>query len=144
MAQGSGIELAAALADAWGAVARVLTGNLGAVRGISYSEYRLLSALAAADERGRSRVELGRDVGLTPSAVTRALKPLAKLGMVTTERDARDARRAMARLTPAGLEVVSDADGVVRDAMSELAGRTPTVQQHRRELVSMLAELADA
>lgn len=138
------VALAAALAGAWTSVERRLTGNLGAIRGISYSEFRLLSALADAGPRGLSRVDLGRQVGLTPSAVTRALQPLTKLGMVTTTKDARDARRAMAQLTPAGHEVVTDAAGVVRDAMLQLAERTPLASDQRDQLMAMLTELATA
>lgn len=139
-----GVDLAMTLGDAWSTVERILTGNLGAVRGISFSEYRLLSALDAVGERGSSRADLGRAVGLTPSAVTRALQPLAKLGMVTTTKDARDARRALARLTPAGAEVVADATGVVRDAMAMVGEGAPRTREHRSLLLDLLTELANA
>ena len=105
--------------DVAGRLERRLDRALSNVRGISFSEYRLIAALAAA-ERGLPRIELATAVGLTASAVTRALKPLEKLGYVITRRGERDARRSLARLTPAGHELFADARGVLRDAMAEL------------------------
>lgn len=136
-------ELAPLLADAWGAVERALTGNLSAIRGISYSEYRLLAALDQLGERGASRADLARLTGVTPSAVTRALRPLEKLGMVTTSKSPRDARLAIARLTPAGLEVVADASAVVSDVMVEIEERAPLLRGHRSTITAALAELAN-
>jgi len=40
-------------------------------------------------------VDLAAAVGLTPSAVTRALRPLEKLGCVATQKSERDARRSL-------------------------------------------------
>lgn len=134
--------LAAALSAAWSAVERVLNGNLAAIRGISYSEYRLLAAIGEGPAAGTSRVDLARMVGLSPSAVTRALRPLAELGMVVTEKHPRDARLAMTHLTPDGRELVSDAAGVVRDVMAQIAEKAPLVNRRRDALLAMLNELA--
>lgn len=94
---------------------------LSAGRGISFSEYRLLRALAAAPQGTASRVDLATAVGLTPSAVTRALKPLEKLGVVSTERGARDARQSLASLTAAGAELFSEAHGMLQDTLGATA-----------------------
>lgn len=99
---------------------RRLDGNLGMTKGITYSEYQLLSALEAETAAPATRVLLAQRVGLTPSGVTRALKPLEKLGYVETVRDERDARRSIAKLTKAGEELVSDARDVVSDALEHL------------------------
>ncbi len=66
------------------------------------------------------RVELAQAVSLTPSAVTRALKPLEKLGYVETLKSDRDARRSLACLTDGGRELLSDAEGVARDVLTNL------------------------
>lgn len=107
-------------------VERRLDGQLSNIKGISFSEYRLLDALAAV-EGGTTRVSLATAVGLTPSGVTRALKPLEKLGFVETIRDERDARRSLARLTSQGIDLHRDADGVVNDSIDDmqLAERMP-------------------
>jgi len=68
-------------------------------------------------QESATRVDLAAAVGLTPSAVTRALKPLEKMGYVVTEKSDRDARRSLASLTPAGRHLLADAQGVVDDSV---------------------------
>lgn len=118
-------------------VERKLDRRLSNLRGVSFSEYQLIRQLAASPAGAASRVELADAVGLTPSAVTRAIKPLEKMGYVTTERSERDARRAMATLTPAGHELLDDAEGAVDDGVEtiDLTG------DERRQLASLLIRL---
>lgn len=40
-----------------------------------------------------------------------------QLGFIETAKDARDARKSLAKLTSAGHELVGDADGVVQDTV---------------------------
>lgn len=114
-------EFVFALLDSAARIQRRLDGSLSNARGISFSEYRLLLALSSFHNASAMRVELAGAVGLTPSAVTRALKPLEKLGYVTTEKSDRDARRALARLTRGGEELLSDATLIVNDVIASLA-----------------------
>ena len=101
-------------------IERKLDRMLAGIRGISFSEYHLIRELAGTHRGAASRVELAESVGLTPSAVTRALKPLEKLGFVATEKSQRDARRSIARLIPAGEELLADAQQVVEDGIGDL------------------------
>ncbi len=101
-------------------IERRLDRALSAIKGISFSEYQILRTLLGEPGRAASRVDLAEAVGLTPSAVTRALKPLEKLGFVETVKSDRDARQALATLTGRGLELVDDAVGVVNDVAAEL------------------------
>jgi len=117
--------LALAFAAAWNRIERRLDHSLSAIRGISLAEYRLLRALGDAPGARASRVDLAQAVGLTPSGVTRALRPMEKLGIVSTVRSKRDARLAIAALTPAGRELLDDASGVVDDTMKALLARSP-------------------
>ncbi|MBO6658147.1 MAG: MarR family transcriptional regulator, partial [Pseudomonadales bacterium] len=64
------------------ALERSLDSALSFSRGVTFSEYRLLRTLKTA-ENGLTRVVLAQMVSVTPSGVTRALKPLEKLGYVT-------------------------------------------------------------
>ena len=66
------------------------------------------------------RVDLAESVGLTASAVTRALRPLEKNGVVATEKHDRDARCSLAKLTPAGAELLRDAESVVADGLEAI------------------------
>jgi DNA-binding MarR family transcriptional regulator len=110
-------SLAFDLLNAAGYLERRLDRALSGIRGISFSEYRMLRVLAARPGARAMRVELAEAVGLTPSAVTRALKPMEKLGLIETLKSDRDARRSLACLTSSGQELLSDAEGVVRDVM---------------------------
>lgn len=140
-ATGPGQQLVLALAAANNALERCLDGHLGSIRGISFGEYRLLRALADAPQAKASRVELARVVGLTASGVTRALRPLEELGFVVTVKNLRDARLALATLTPAGEELVDDASGVIDDVMAAVLERSQLPLRKHAELVAALGEL---
>ena len=132
-------QLALDLASAWTKLERSLDGGLSAARGISFAEFRLLEALDRAPGQRASRVELAAAVGLTPSGVTRALRPLEKLRIVRTQRAERDARLALATLTAAGRQLVAESTVVVEDVMGTLLGR---VSGRRATLGDVLDELA--
>ena len=134
-------DLALALANAWSRLERRLDSSLGAIRGISLAEYRLLRALGDAPGAQASRVDLAETVGLTPSGVTRALRPMEKLGIVATLKSKRDARLAIAALTPAGRELLSDASGVVDDTMKTVLQRAPKVTADLDKLIELLLDL---
>lgn len=119
-----------------------LDGSLSAIKGITFSEYRLLSAIEGEREAQATRVLLAQRTGLTPSGVTRALKPLEKLGYVETVRDTRDARRSIASLTAAGQELVRDAAGVVNDTLNGMAGLEKLSETGEVEFVQALDALA--
>ena len=127
-------------AAAWNRLERRLDSSLGSIRGVSLAEYRLLRALADAPNSQASRVDLAQAVGLTPSGVTRALRPMEKLGMVSTLKSKRDARLALAALTPAGRELVDDASGVVDDTMKVLLQRSPKTAARLDEIIEMLED----
>ncbi len=132
-----------ALAAAWNRIEARLDGAVSTIKGISFAEYRLLRHLADAPDGRSSRVDLARMVGLTPSGTTRALRPLEKLGFVSTTRSERDARLAIAELTPAGIELVSDASGVIDDAVAQLFERAPRASAGQADLIAAMVELAD-
>ena len=115
--------------EAAAALERKLDRALSSARGISFSEYRLLRTLATARTGGFSRIDLADAVGLTASAVTRALKPLEKLGYVTTERNERDARQSLATITAGGLELFDDAQSVLLDTLGGLPINTLSAQK---------------
>ncbi|MEM7078670.1 MAG: MarR family transcriptional regulator [Pseudomonadota bacterium] len=87
-------------------------------QGISFSEFRLLRALSAY-RHGAPRIELAQQVGLTASAVTRALKPLEKLGLIESQRNARDARQSLTSLTSAGADYLREGEVAVRTALEQ-------------------------
>ncbi len=105
--------------DTAAALERGMDMALSFSRGVTFSEYRLLRTLRDA-EHGLTRVALAQIVSVTPSGVTRALKPLEKLGYVTTVKSERDARQSLAVLTAGGRDLLSDVTGVLNDFMTGL------------------------
>jgi len=108
---------------------RRLDRALSMIRGISYREYRLLKTLAQNSDDGLTRVALAEMVGLTPSAITRALKPLEKIGLVNTIKGERDARQSKAKITSAGMELLDDAQGVLNDVYAGLPFNSVNAQR---------------
>ena len=129
-----------AFAAAWNRVEKRLDSSLGAIRGISLAEYRLLRALSEVPNSWASRVDLAHAIGLTPSGVTRALRPLEKLGLISTAKSKRDARLALASLTPAGQELVEDASAVVNDQMKIILDRSPKMSARIDEMIELLED----
>ncbi len=113
-------QIVDALLAAASRVERSLDLGLSLIHGLSLSEYSILRALLEEHGRSATRVRLAELVGLTPSGVTRALRPMEKLGYVTTERDARDARRSLATLTKAGAKLAQNAAKIVGQTVAEL------------------------
>jgi DNA-binding MarR family transcriptional regulator len=125
-------------AAAWDRLEGRLDSRLSSIRGISLAEYRLLRAMGDAPASQASRVDLAQAVGLTPSGVTRALRPMEKLGIVSTVKSKRDARLAIAALTPAGRELLDDAESVVDDSMQAMLRRAPELKAKLGDMVDML------
>lgn len=105
-------------------VERRLDRALSFRRGVSFTEYNMLSQLQIKFDGAATRVDLAEAVNLTPSAITRALKPLEKIGLVVTEKSERDARRSLAKLTESGKELLSDANAIVQDEIETLELQT--------------------
>jgi len=119
-----------------------LAGDLSSVHGISVKELFLLLQLESAPLQRLPRVELAKRLNTSASTVTRMAVPLEKLGLVSRQSDARDARLAFVVLTKAGIKKVKQshatlskqASYVFRDRwqpsevrqLSELLGRLST------------------
>lgn len=99
------VRLARAFAD----ITRYVDAKLSNIHGISFSDFMVLYHLGHAHGQRLRRTDLAEQMGLTPSAVTRALLPLEKIGMVARESDPRDARVGFASLTKAGARVLDEA-----------------------------------
>ncbi|NKC01676.1 MAG: MarR family transcriptional regulator [Pseudomonadales bacterium] len=112
--------LLAHILDTAAGLEREMDRALSFTRGITFREYRLVSVLADAGSKGLPRIDLANAVGLTASAVTRALRPMEKLGYVETVRGQRDARQSLAKITKGGAELLSDAQQILHDQLAGL------------------------
>ncbi|MEM1402774.1 MAG: MarR family transcriptional regulator [Pseudomonadota bacterium] len=102
------------LLDTAAALERGLDNTLSLSRGVTFSEFRLLTNLQDA-KQGLTRVSLANKLAMSPSGVTRALKPLEKLGYVTTEKNKRDARQSLAKLSRGGHALLADVEPILTD-----------------------------
>ena len=68
-----------ALARTYATLSRQFDGRLGGLHGLSFGDFTLLLQLCRAPGGRLRRVDLAQALGLTASAVTRALIPLEKI-----------------------------------------------------------------
>lgn len=134
-------DLAFLLLAAASKLERRLDRALSNIQGITFSEYLLLHALEGRYGAVATRVELAEAVDLSPSGVTRALKPLEQLGYVSTTKDARDARRSLARLTPEGRVLVSDASDVIGEVLADVVAIDSIFVGDRNRITEFLDDL---
>jgi DNA-binding MarR family transcriptional regulator len=123
MTLSSSLDFCLHLAKAHAALVRRFDGRLGTLHGLSLGDFILLLNLSRAPGGKLRRVDLASQLGLTASAVTRALIPLERIGLVKRQRDMRDARIGYAVLTKTGQRVLeesmSSAEGVSEEAIPE-------------------------
>lgn len=96
-----------------------LTAALSA-HGISLTEYLVLGQLSQAPGKKLRRIDLAQAVGLTPSGVTRLLNPMEKIGLVSKEAGARDARVSLVAITPAGETIFRESGVTFAETAKEL------------------------
>lgn len=110
--------------------------SLGSVHGLALKELLLLMHLERAPKTRLSRIDLAKRLHVSASTVTRMTAPLEKLGTVSRQADARDARLAYVVLTPAGQKLVANA----RATLERMAGDLFKDRWTRQEIAT-LAEL---
>jgi DNA-binding MarR family transcriptional regulator len=116
---------------------------LGAVHGLSVNEMQLLLHLDSAAGGRLRRVDLAERLHLSQSSITRMVAPMEKIGLVTREADARDARVGYVVLSPAGRRRVREAMKTFAQLSDEVfADRWST--QDVRTLGSLLGRLTAA
>jgi DNA-binding MarR family transcriptional regulator len=73
--------------------------------GISLSEFMVLHQLNKAQDQMMSRIELADAVNLSASGITRLLTPMEKIHLVDKEKNSRDARISLVKLTYSGRDL---------------------------------------
>ncbi|HET6894207.1 MAG TPA: MarR family transcriptional regulator [Candidatus Baltobacteraceae bacterium] len=99
--------------------------------GIGFTDFVILNELASV-VGGRLRpVDLANRLQLTASGVTRAVLPLAKIGLVERAAHERDARASYVAITQAGRErleeALDDVDRVVGETLASTITRTDRI-----------------
>ncbi len=94
---------------------------------LSLSEIYALSILA--ERAPLSQQELGAALGLEKSSVSRLVQQVEQQGWVQRERDARDSRLRMLRLTDAGAQLAEDLQSQMSEAHATLFARLTPHEQ---------------
>src|SRR5215208_3074820 len=131
------------LLRAYASTTRQLSAELQEQHGLTLNDYEALLVLSRAEDGRLKRVELARNLMLTPSGVTRLLQGLEDAGLVERASCASDLRVTYAQLTDAGREKLEAASGghiaSIRglfeehfahdeiDSIAELLGKLPGV-----------------
>ncbi|HET9675672.1 MAG TPA: MarR family transcriptional regulator [Gaiellaceae bacterium] len=90
---------------------RLLSAELQEEHGLTLNDYEALLVLSRADDGRLKRVELARNLMLTPSGITRLLQGLEDAGLVERASCATDLRVTYAQLTDAGRDKLAEASG---------------------------------
>ncbi|MFT7287838.1 MAG: DNA-binding MarR family transcriptional regulator [Halieaceae bacterium] len=109
---------ARALIDLWLTNERVsvrIDHTLGAIHGLGYVEFMVLNQLAKSPAGRMRRVDLAYAIGRTASGVTRLLKPMEKIGLVSRDDSHRDARVSLVALTGNGRTRLDEAMTTMND-----------------------------
>lgn len=94
---------------------------------------------------GIAAAQLAEILHIHPSTLTGILKRLEKQGLLSRRPHPRDARRAFLGLTQRGREVDANTAGTVEAAVEgAIAGLSPTVLRHTRQLLNQLAEALES
>ena len=118
---------------------RTLNGRLVREHGLTINDYEALLLLANAENGALPRIDLARDLELSPSGVTRLLDGLEGAGLVKKATCATDGRVSYAVVTDAGRAKLEDASRFYFAAMDELFERySPEELQALAELLGRL------
>ncbi|HEX6534794.1 MAG TPA: MarR family transcriptional regulator [Gemmatimonadaceae bacterium] len=106
--------------------------------GITPTQYNVLRILRGAGEAGLCRFEVSDRLVAQVPDVTRLLDRLERMGLVARARDTLDRRVVVARMTPAGLALLAELEGLTAEFHRRHLGHLGARQL--RTLIDLLAE----
>jgi DNA-binding MarR family transcriptional regulator len=122
------------------ALTRELGARLEAEHGLTMSDFDVLIQLYHAPEHAMRRIDIARQVLLTPSGITRLLDGLERCGLVGKRSCDSDARVSYAVLTEEGLRKVEAARQSHHADIDEIFGAALEAKE-REQLGELLARL---
>ena len=123
------------------ALKRTLSAQLSAEHDLTISEYEALLRLSHADENALRRIDLARELVLSPSGVTRLLDGLEKAGCVEKGVCDSDARVTYAVLTDRGREKIEQASRTHLAQVHAIFDERFTAEE-QRSLAELLGRLS--
>lgn len=113
-----------------------VVSNLLKPFGLSGTQYNVLRILRGAGESGHACSEIGRRMVAHDPDVTRLLDRLEARGFVVRQRDLKDRRVIIARITPAGLGLLDQLDEPIREGSQRTIGHLG--EEKLRMLIDLL------
>ncbi|MGJ5752893.1 MarR family transcriptional regulator [Streptomyces puniciscabiei] len=135
------LDVALRLVRAQAALVRRFDSRLSGLHGVSLADFTLLLRLSQAPGGRMRRVDLAEALGVTASGVTRGLAPLERIGLVTRESEARDARVAYASLTGTGRRRLREMLATAEETAAELFATPGFSAEDVTRLSSLLTRL---
>jgi len=120
---------------------RKLDGHLG-LHGLGLNDFIVLYHLTQAVEGKLRRIDLAEKMGLTASAITRMLLPMEKIGLVSREANAHDARSSYVVLAPGGKRLFEESLKTAQYAAKDII--SSSASKKIEKVVETLHELAEA
>ena len=136
------VEALGHLLGAHATLTRQLSARLVEEHGLTMSEYEVLFLLSREPDHAMRRIDLSREVRLSPSGVTRMLDRLEATGLVEKGACAQDARVTYAVLTDAGMRKLRDCAPDHFAAVERLIGER-LGDQEVEALSKLLGSLSD-
>jgi DNA-binding MarR family transcriptional regulator len=130
------------LLGAHATLVRELSADLVAQHGLTMSGYGALLLLSRAGQEGMRRIDLARELQLSPSGITRLLERLEDQELVRKGECKEDARVSYAVLTEAGLEKLK---GAAPGHVADIDRRLTSVldEEEIETLAALLGRLSD-
>ena len=139
------VEAVGHLLGAHATLTRELSTQLVKEHGLTMSEYEVLLLLSRESEHAMRRIDLSREVRLSPSGITRMLDRLEATGLVEKGSCSSDARVAYAVLTEAGMQKLRECSPDHFAAIERLIGERLSEDEVESlsQLLSRLSDLDD-
>jgi MarR family transcriptional regulator, 2-MHQ and catechol-resistance regulon repressor len=133
------------LVGAHATVTRQLSAQLVERHDLTLSEYEVLLLLSREPDRSMRRIDLSREVRLSPSGVTRMLDRMEATGLVEKGACKSDARVTYAVLTEAGMEKLRECSSTHLAAVERLIGERLSAEEidSLSKLLGRLSDLDD-
>jgi MarR family 2-MHQ and catechol resistance regulon transcriptional repressor len=130
------------LLGAHATLTRQLSAQLVEEHGLTMSEYEVLLLLAREPDHAMRRIDLSREVRLSPSGITRMLDRLEATGLVEKGQCDKDARVTYAVLTEAGMRKLRECSPTHFEAVERLIGDRLS-DEEVKSLSDLLGRLSD-
>jgi len=139
------VEAVGHLLGAHATLTRELSTQLVKEHGLTMSEYEVLLLLSREPEQAMRRIDLSREVRLSPSGITRMLDRLEATGLVEKGSCSSDARVTYAVLTEAGMQKLRECSPDHFAAIERLIGERLSEDEVESlsQLLSRLSDLDD-